>query len=121
MHILRVTLIKLFIHSIVTVWMLIAFKTWMDTDAYVVFGAFEIFRVGAGTAAVVRVAAGVPAVVRIPVVSGVVIPHDVIKSVTVVFMPWVSIDPNISRADSLIVHLNIFVLCAGLINGKDPV
>ena len=43
----------------------------MDTYAYVVFGAFEIFRVGAGTAAVVRVAAGVPAVVRIPVVSGV--------------------------------------------------
>ena len=71
LNILRVTLIKLFIHSIVTVWMLIALKTWMDTDAYVVFGAFEIFRVSAGTAAVVRVTAGVPAVVRIPVVGGV--------------------------------------------------
>ena len=43
----------------------------MNTYANIVFGAFEIFRVGAGTAAVVRVAAGVPAVVRIPVVGGV--------------------------------------------------
>ena len=51
--------------------MLIAFKTWMDTHAYVVFGTFEIFRVSAGTAAVVRVTAGVPAVVRVPVVGGV--------------------------------------------------
>ena len=43
----------------------------MNTYAYIVFGAFDIFRVGAGTAAVVRVTAGVPAVVRIPVVGGV--------------------------------------------------
>ena len=43
----------------------------MNTNANIVFGAFEIFRVGAGTAAVVRLTAGVPAVVRIPVVGGV--------------------------------------------------
>ena len=43
----------------------------MNTYANIVFGAFEISRVGAGTAAVVRVTAGVPAVVRIPVVGGV--------------------------------------------------
>ena len=43
----------------------------MNTYAYIVFGAFDIFRVGAGTAAVVRVTAGVPAVVRVPVVGGV--------------------------------------------------
>ena len=93
---MHVTLIKLFIRSIVTVWMLIALKTWMDTDAYVVFGAFEIFRVGAGTAAVVRVTAGVPAVVRIPVVGGVVISHDVIKFIAVIFVKSDIMD---SRAD----------------------
>ena len=43
----------------------------MNTNANIVFGAFKIFRVGAGAAAVVRVAAGVPAVVRIPVLGGV--------------------------------------------------
>ena len=43
----------------------------MDTYAYIVFGAWEVIRVGASAAAVVRVTAGVPAVVRIPVVGGV--------------------------------------------------
>ena len=43
----------------------------MNTNTDVVFGAFVIFRVSAGEAAVVRVTAGVPAVVRIPVVGGV--------------------------------------------------
>ena len=95
----------------------------MDADADVVFGAMDVVRVGAGKAAIVRVTAGLPAVVRIPVVSGVVISHDVIKSVTVVFMPWVVIDINAiySRANSLIVHLNIHLFSAGLIDGEDPV
>ena len=84
----------------------------MDANVGVVFGAMDVVRVGAGKAAIVRVTAGLPAVVRIPVVSGVVIPHDVIKSVTVVFMSRVVIDKNTicSRADSLIVQLNILVL-----------
>ena len=122
-HILLITFIKLFIHSIVTVRMMIAFQIWMDADADVVSGAVDVVRVGAGKAAIAWVTAGLPAVVRIPVVSGVVISHDVIKSVTVIFMSWVGIDINTvcSRADSLIVHLNIFFLCAGLIDGEDPV
>ena len=84
----------------------------MYANIGVVFGAMDVVRVAAGRAAIVWVTAGLPAVVRIPVVSGVVIPHDVIKSVTVTFMSWVGIDPNIicSGADSLIVHLNIFFL-----------
>ena len=95
----------------------------MDANIGAVFGAMDVVRVGAGKAAIVRVTAGLPAVVRIPVVSGVVIPHNVIKSVTVIFMSWAVIDINIicSRADSRIVHLNIFFLCAGLIDGEDPV
>ena len=98
--------------TIVTVGMMIAFQIRMNTDTDVVFGAMDVVRVSAGKAAIVRVTAGLPAVVRIPVVSGVVISHDVIKSVTVIFMSRVVININIiySRADSLIVHLNIFFL-----------
>ena len=118
-----ITLVKLFIHSIVAVGMMIAFQIRMNADADVVFGAMNVVRIGAGKASIVRVTAGLPAIVRIPVVSGVVISHDVIKSVTVIFMSRVVIDINIicSRADSLIVHHNIFFLCAGLIDGEDPV
>ena len=103
--------------------MMIAFQIRMDADTDIVSGAMDVVKVGAGKASIARVTAGLPAVVRIPVVSGVVISHDVIKSVTVIFMPRVVIDINTicSRADSLIVHLNIFFLCAGLINGEDPV
>ena len=95
----------------------------MYANIGVVFGAMDVVRVAAGRAAIVWVTAGLPAVVRIPVVSGVVILHNVIKFVTVIFISRVVIDINIiySRADSLIVHLNIFFLCAGLIDGEDPV
>ena len=109
LHILLITFIKLFIHSIVTVRMMIALQIRMDADADVVFGAMDVVRVGAGKAAIVWVTAGLPAVVRIPVVSGVVITHDFIKSVTIVIALK---GGNIifTRADSLIVHLNILVL-----------
>ena len=81
----------------------------MDADIYVVFGATDVIRVSAGKTAIVWVTAGFPAVVRIPVISGVVVSHDVIKSVTVIFISWAVIDIDIicSRADCLIVHLNI--------------
>ena len=92
--------------------MMITFQIWMDADVDVVFGAMNVVRIGTGKAAIVWVTAGLSAVVRIPIVSGVVISHDVIKSVTVIFMSRVGIDINIicSRANSLIVHLNILVL-----------
>ena len=114
-----ITLVKLFIHSIVTVRMMIALKVWMNADIDIIFCAVDVVRVGAGKAAIVWVTAGLPAVVRIPVVSGVVISHDVIKSATVVIV--INMNILISRADSLIVHLNIFLFCAGLIDGEDPV
>ena len=115
-----ITFIKLFIHSIVAVWMVIAFQIWMDANADVVSGAVDVVRVGAGKAAVVRVTTGLPAVVWIPVVSGVMISYDFIKSVTVIIALK---GGNIiyTRADSLIVFLNILVFCTGLIYGKDPV
>ena len=92
--------------------MMIAFQIGMDTDADVVSDAVDVVRVGAGKAAIARFTAGLPAVVRIPVVSGVVISHDVIKSVTVIFMSWIVVDINtiFSRANSFIVHLNILFL-----------
>ena len=91
----------------------------MDADADVLFGAMDVCRVSAGKAAIVWVTAGLPAVVRIPVLSSVVISHDVIKFVTVVIK--INMNIMITRADSLIVHLNIFLFCAGLIDGEDPV
>ena len=118
-HILLVTLVKLFIHSIVTVRMMITFQIWMDADIDVVSGAMNVVRVGACSAAIARVTAGLPAVVWIPVVSGVVISHNVIKSATVVIV--INMNILISRADSLIVYLNIFLFCADLIDGEDPV
>ena len=119
-HILLVTLVKMFIHRIVTVRMMIAFQIWMNADTDIVFGAMDVLRVGAGKASIARVTAGLPAIVRIPIVSGVVISYDFIKSATVV--RGVS-GGNIiyTRADSLIVFLNILVFCTGLIYGKDPV
>ena len=115
-----VTLVKLFIHSIVTVWMMIAFQIRMDADTDIVSCAVDVVRVGAGKASIARVTAGLPAVVRIPVVSGVVISYYGIKSVTVVIALR---GGNIiyTRADSLIVFLNILVFCTGLIYGEDPV
>ena len=44
---------------------------------------------------------------------------DVIKFVTVVIK--INMNIVITRADSLIVHLNIFFLWAGLIYSEDPV
>ena len=119
-HISLITFIKLFINSIVTVRMVIAFQIWMDADADVVPGAVDVVRVCAGKAAIAWVTAGFPAVVRIPVVSRVVISYDFIKSVTVIIALK---GGNIiyTRADSLIVFLNILVFCTGLIYGKDPV
>ena len=113
-------MVKLFIHSIVTVRMMIALQIRMDADADVVFGAMDVVRVSAGKAAIVWVSAGLLAVVRIPVVSGVVISYYGIKSVTVVIALR---GGNIiyTRADSFIVHLNILLFCAGLIDCEDPV
>ena len=95
----------------------------MDADADIVFGASEVFRVGAGATAIAWALTRVPALVRIPVVAVIVISHNVIKSVTVIFSSWVVIDINIiySSADSLIVHLNILFYCTGLIDGEDSV
>ena len=119
-HIQFITFIKLFIYSIVTVWMMIALKVWMNADIDIIFCAVDVVRVGAGKAAIVWVTAGLPAVVRIPVVSGVVFSYDFIKSVTVVIALR---GGNViyTRADSFIVHLNILHFCAGLINSEDPV
>ena len=75
-HILLITLVKLFIHSIVTVGMMITLKVWMYANTDVVFCAVDVVRVGAGKAAITRVTAGFPAVVRIPVVSGVMFSDD---------------------------------------------
>ena len=91
----------------------------MKADADAVSGAVDVVRVGAGKAAIVRDTAGLPAVVRIPVVSGVVISHDAIKSATVVILTYINI--IFSRADSLIVDLDIFCLIASLVNFEDLV
>ena len=58
----------------------------MDADADIVFGASEVFRVGAGVTAIAWVLTRVSALVRIPVVAGVVISHDVIKFIAVIFV-----------------------------------
>ena len=81
----------------------------MDADADVVSGAMYVVRVGAGKAAIARVTAGFPAVVRIPVVSGVVFSNDCTEVLAVSCVSF-SCVTNLTRADSLIVNLNIFFL-----------
>ena len=88
----------------------------MDADADVVFGASEVFSVGAGETAIAWALTGVSALVRIPVVAGVVISHDVINSVAVL----ISINENVmdSGADKLLIFIHIFLLSAGLVHSE---
>ena len=69
----------------------------MDADTLVVFCAFKVFRVCAGKTAIARVLTGVCALMRVPVVTGVVVSHEVIKSMAVVII--VNNDSIDSRAD----------------------
>ena len=71
-NILIIAHVKIFIYSIVTVWMVIALKLGVDADLGVVSCAVDVVWVGAGQAAIARLTAGLPAVVRIPVVGAVV-------------------------------------------------
>ena len=69
----------------------------MDSDTLVIFCALEIVRVCAGKAAIARVLTGLGALMRVPVVTGVVVSHEVIKSMAVVII--VNNDSIDSRAD----------------------
>ena len=117
--ILIIAHIKVFVDSIVTVWMVIALQLGVDADLGVVSRAVDIVWVGAGQAAIARVTAGLPAVVRIPVVGVVVFSAEGFQVLAVGFVIKVSV--NLFRADGLIENLNILCFCASLIDGEDPV
>ena len=72
-------------------------KVWMDAYTLAIFGTVEIVRVCAGKAAIARVFTGVDALVRVPVVSGRMVPKDVIKSMAVFVI--INEDSMESRAD----------------------
>ena len=73
-----------FINSIITVWVVVAVKAWMDADTLVIFSALKIIRICAGKVAIVRVLTGVGALMRVPIVTCVVVSNDVLKSVAVI-------------------------------------
>ena len=82
-NIIILAVLIIFILCIITVWVVIAMKVWMDADTLAIFGTFEVVRVCAGKAAIARFLTGVGALMRVPVVSGRVVPKDVIQSVAV--------------------------------------
>ena len=107
----------IFILSIVTVWMVIAVKIWMDTNTLIVFGALEIVGVCAGKTAISRVLTGVSALMRVPVVTGGVVSNNVIKPSTIVS---IQIDFNFidSGTDCLIIFVDKLPLSAGLVHDE---
>ena len=58
----------------------------MDADTDIVFSASEVVRVGAGATAIAWVLTRVSALMRIPIVAVIVISHDVIKFIAVIFV-----------------------------------
>ena len=117
--ILIIAHVKVFVYSIVAVWMVIALQLGVDADLGVVSCAVEVVWVGAGQAAIARVTAGLPAMVRIPVIGAVVFSDEGFKVLAVSSVIKVSV--HLFRADGLIENLNILCFCAWLIDGEDPV
>ena len=118
--ILFIAHIKVFINSIVAVWMVITLKLWVDADCDVVLRTIEEVFICAGLAAIARVTAGLSAAVRIPIVGSIVLSDDCVEVLTIFLVICESI-VNFPGADGLIVYLYIFFFSAPLIDGEDPV
>ena len=111
--------VKVFVHSIVAVWMVITHQFGVDADLNVVSCAGEVFWVGAGQAAIAGVTAGIAAVVRIPVFSLVVFSDECLEVLAVFIV--IKVFVHFSGANGLIVNSNQLFFSAGLIDGEDSV